>query len=431
MYDENFLGLEGFNYPENGKRVFQEDFELEQTLLAQEVIEREADYISFGVIEGGEVTLSATTGCIDISKILARDKKGRRLQKGQTNSFPVPDGQTVIISARHKWIFSDYVNDGSGGQISRSRRHSAEIVYLPENEQPTDRDVFLRKVSRNGTVITFGEDLRIRPKMKDVVELELEKKFPVSNENLAGGITNDKLVGNIGTNPIGTILALLHGYFSSSNNEGFSSIPVDVDDSLRFCDGSAPNDPESPIWNSPSRHLPNLTNNRFIMGSTESGVVGGKNTLNDHIHSSANSLGEHSHHWGGKYVDGTSSGGHGTGTVSSDHSHGIGDPGHAHHSYWDSNYSAGGSVVGPSNNWTNPGWSNYTHGAGTGIWTGGISANHTHGYDLPWHQHYISLTETGNNPNLSHNHIVGNGVPVNETECIPNYLTVKYYIKIK
>ncbi len=239
-----------------------------------------------------------------------------------------------------------------------------------------------------------------------------------------------------GINPIGSIIALFHGFFDTAENEVFTNVPVVVDDSYRFCDGSAPDDPESPIWNSPTRHLPNLTNSRFIMGSTEAGNVGGKNTLSDHIHSSTNSLGVHSHQWGNKYVDGVSSGGHGTGTVSSDHSHGIGDPGHAH----------GQRVTHDSNNFLRPnGRRDYnsdgyvesypqgvpTDGAGTGIWTGGISANHIHGYDLPWHQHYISLTETGNNPNLSHNHIVGNGVSVNETECIPNYLTVKYYIKIK
>jgi hypothetical protein len=73
--------------------------------------------------------------------------------------------------------------------------------------------------------------------------------------------------------------------------------------------------------------------------------------------------------------------GFGTGNVSSDHSHGVGDPGHAHtlRIRYDQTSRTGFPRPLPNGNrfpiQDAGGW---VLGAGTGIFTGGITANHTH-----------------------------------------------------
>jgi hypothetical protein len=74
-----------------------------------------------------------------------------------------------------------------------------------------------------------------------------------------------------------------------------------------------------------------------------------------------------------------------TGNVSSDHSHGVGDPGHTHTLYSDRNdqggFHAQGNVsghVGARFNRRFDGSTFWIEAAGTGVFLGGISANHTH-----------------------------------------------------
>lgn len=85
--------------------------------------------------------------------------------------------------------------------------------------------------------------------------------------------------------PVGTIIHYLKGYFDSSDNTGYHNLMGSVSDinneliNWRVCDGSQFYDPQSPIWNVPSRHLPNLSNNRFLASSIMFiGIAGGSTT---------------------------------------------------------------------------------------------------------------------------------------------------------
>ena len=102
-----------------------------------------------------------------------------------------------------------------------------------------------------------------------------------------------------------------------------------------------------------------------------------------------------------------------TGHVSNDHTHGIGDPGHSHgvadpgHNHLLPVRARNGSGAGVSDSGdriTNTGWTEAAqsnigiHGAHTGIWTGGISSNHTHdgstdngSSQTPWQPRYLNL----------------------------------------
>ncbi len=129
-------------------------------------------------------------------------------------------------------------------------------------------------------------------------------------------------------------------------------------------------------------HSPILNN--VVPAHTHSGLTAG--TLTDHTH-----IGN-------------------TGDVSSDHSHGIHDPGHAHTTpitHW-SNGGGGAGFVGPGSGAS--GSLNYgSYSSGTGIWTGGISQNHYHGF-----------TTSGSSANHAHAFSTDNGS--SQTNWTPRYV---------
>jgi len=95
--------------------------------------------------------------------------------------------------------------------------------------------------------------------------------------------------------PVGAIVAFIGGYFGASGNGSFINVigntVADVNTRLNskgwyVCDGTALNLPASPIFNGVGRYLPNLTDSRFIQGSTSAGDVGGSNTT-AHTHTIA------------------------------------------------------------------------------------------------------------------------------------------------
>ncbi len=105
--------------------------------------------------------------------------------------------------------------------------------------------------------------------------------------------------------PVGTIIPYMGGYFSDSGNAGFTSVWGNDAASLnaRFnedgwyvCDGAMLNLPGSPFFDGVNRYLPNLTDDRFVMGSTSAGGVGGSNTIS-HTHTIAHTHTMAHVHW--------------------------------------------------------------------------------------------------------------------------------------
>ena len=107
-------------------------------------------------------------------------------------------------------------------------------------------------------------------------------------------IYGDKQVQKPNDVPIGFIGAWIAGYFTNEYNGGFTAVTIALTDSWKECDGSALNDPESPIYNAAGRYLPNLTDDRFLMGNTVAGEIGGNNEMPhyhtgpSHIHDQGN-----------------------------------------------------------------------------------------------------------------------------------------------
>ena len=89
--------------------------------------------------------------------------------------------------------------------------------------------------------------------------------------------------------PVGSIIAWSGGYFSASNNGGLytdvlGNTILNANNYLskrgyKVCDGTQVNDSKSPIFNGANRFLPNLTNSRFLQGSTVAGAIGGQTSF--------------------------------------------------------------------------------------------------------------------------------------------------------
>ena len=100
--------------------------------------------------------------------------------------------------------------------------------------------------------------------------------------------------GSGGAVPVGAIIPYLGGYFTDGVNGGFTMVMATANtvaavntllnpSGFYVCNGAALNLGGSPIFGSPSRYLPKLTDDRFIMGDTLGGTPGGNNTMaHDH-----------------------------------------------------------------------------------------------------------------------------------------------------
>jgi len=89
--------------------------------------------------------------------------------------------------------------------------------------------------------------------------------------------------------PAGTIVPWAGGYFTNGSNAGYTNVLAGGNtvaeanaylNALNWyvCDGAALNTGAG-IFNGAGRYLPNLTDDRFIMGDTTAGVIGGSSTM--------------------------------------------------------------------------------------------------------------------------------------------------------
>lgn len=207
--------------------------------------------------------------------------------------------------------------------------------------------------------------------------------------------------------PLGAIMAYLPGYFTNGTNGGYVSVlPTDLNtlDAAIFeqgwliCRGILFQDAACPYFTGAGRYLPNLTDSRFICGSTSGGVVGGANSVAGHTHSvdiaAFNSV-----------TDGpTATGGHALLTTEI--------PPHTHTVpiaiYPSDNISAGTAHHGVY-------VSNTTTSTGN-VGSGGVAAAHTH--SIAQHTHSIDPPATTSAASASH-------------ENRPQFLTCLYIIKVK
>ena len=123
-------------------------------------------------------------------------------------------------------------------------------------------------------------------------------------QKLAGPVD---LVPAISVFPEGMIIPWSGGYFTNGANAGYTRVLGASNDAAGInallngkgwyvCDGAALNIPGSTIYNGPGRYLPNLTDDRFLMGgNTVGGIGGSSSSAHTHVVGSLVNAAEASH----------------------------------------------------------------------------------------------------------------------------------------
>ena len=150
--------LSGFIYPEQGLKIFLEDFQNEQSAVSAEIIDRWKQVFGTGVIWGGAVTVSGTAGKVDVAEMFAFDNEGKIVYfPTQTAQVTLAEGTNYIV-ARHKFVEFEENQPYSNGQISKRRENSFELIA--RTSAPITGDVPLRIVTMASGVRTLSTDLR-------------------------------------------------------------------------------------------------------------------------------------------------------------------------------------------------------------------------------------------------------------------------------
>jgi len=98
----------------------------------------------------------------------------------------------------------------------------------------------------------------------------------------------DAALAALTTVPTGAVMAFIGGYFSNTANASFTSVIGNSASAINtllnssgfyVCNGAALNSADSSIFNGAARYLPNLTDDRFLMGDTAVGAIGGDNAM--------------------------------------------------------------------------------------------------------------------------------------------------------
>ena len=89
--------------------------------------------------------------------------------------------------------------------------------------------------------------------------------------------------------PVCTIIPYCPGYFTNTRNANFrvegpddntiEAVNEFLPDHFRVADGTAPNDPESPVYNTPTRYLPYTPDYMSLIASGSAGSIIGRNSV--------------------------------------------------------------------------------------------------------------------------------------------------------
>ncbi|MBM9546155.1 hypothetical protein JWG40_03955 [Leptospira sp. 201903074] len=150
--------LSGIEWPWNGKPIYQQDFLIEHSSLATEIINRFADIFSGNIFNGGAVTPGSSPGSINISSLLAYDSEGRRIQFSDIVNLPIsrPEADSIVV-VRHRFLETSSGNFDSTGYAIKYRSNAFDILFL-ENAEP--EDIRLASVRNISGTVTVLSDLR-------------------------------------------------------------------------------------------------------------------------------------------------------------------------------------------------------------------------------------------------------------------------------
>jgi len=173
------------------------------------------------------------------------------------------------------------------------------VTFRPENTAALpvitmlgDEDTGFFRPIADELAITLGGTEEVR---FNGTGMGIKKDSPTEALDVTGNIAcSGDIQGGV---PVGSIIAWLPGYFANGSNGTYTGVSITLPDYWKECDGSAVDDADSPIFNGAGRYLPNLTDDRFLMGdvSGSAGGIGGDNDGHYHSDSLSTSSDEHYH----------------------------------------------------------------------------------------------------------------------------------------
>lgn len=180
---------------------------------------------------------------------------------------------TAGIEAR---LLDDYIRENNDGlEDAISRDHKFPTGYGDDAGEHTQ--------------VTFNAPLDEKPSLTGTKAALYTKTLNGKSELFYEDDNGSEFLVMV---PVGTIIPVVPGYFTSGANDGYTfqlgtANTVAALNALYnpygfyVCNGAALNLATSPIFNGASRYLPNLTDDRFLMGDTAAGAAGGSST---HVH---------------------------------------------------------------------------------------------------------------------------------------------------
>lgn len=160
---ENHEGISGHNFRDTPpKKIYRENFQSENKLIGEEIVNRQKDFWGTGIINGFAVTPSATAGAVDIANGVVYDAYGRRVAGDDLQALACAAGKNVIV-VRHRWFAETYESLGEDGQNSEDRKNSFEYIARAGDNATAvfeEGDVKLFEVNNDAGVVSVDADLR-------------------------------------------------------------------------------------------------------------------------------------------------------------------------------------------------------------------------------------------------------------------------------
>lgn len=225
--DQNHKAVEGLQYPDNGKVLYQEDFQKEQSLIGKSALDYECDRFSPGVISGFGIDINAATDGVVVSGGIGRDPLGRRIVVNDSSEFVLEFHVEKKIVLYHEWIGEEYTPDGAS-ESKTVRKNSGGVKIVSSDYSLQEDEIVIYTVNRTETEIEISPLLCLS-ELKDLRDFEAETESNVNS--LQGQIDTECSVRwsedvNLQTQ-IDTIMNILHPI-----GEYYTQYPNPVDGSF-------------------------------------------------------------------------------------------------------------------------------------------------------------------------------------------------------
>ncbi|MEM7181343.1 MAG: hypothetical protein AAF518_10545, partial [Spirochaetota bacterium] len=180
---ENFM-IPGINWPNDGKRVYQEDFVYEQNAISESILKRDLDSFGSGIVEGGVVTIEGEN--LKVGKTLAYNSLGQRIafDEAEIALTEVPVEQTSVLVLQHDFEITTEEGHTDSSNFSIERRNDSYKFVFREAGIIFAEDVPLYEITHSGSDYTVVDKRVFKNRIGDLAKLRERIRREVPDEIL-------------------------------------------------------------------------------------------------------------------------------------------------------------------------------------------------------------------------------------------------------